>query len=89
MDTNKQVDPSKKTYHELLMELIKLKNQDYDKFMRKLYEALTGEARDALQSPDPASEKKKALWTMIEYFQTTEEYEKCSELKKMSDSIQD
>ena len=89
MDTNKQVDPNKKTYHELLMELIKLKNQDYDKFMRKLYEALTGEARDALQSPDPASEKKKALWTMIEYFQTTEEYEKCSELKKMSDSIQD
>ncbi len=88
MDTNKQVDPNKKTYHELLMELIKLKEQDYDKFMRKLYEALTGEARDALQSPDPASEKKKALWTMIEYFQTTEEYEKCAELKKMSESIQ-
>lgn len=88
METNKPIDLNKRTHHELLMELFNLKGKDYDKFMHKLYEALTGEARDALQSPDPVSEKKKALWTMIQYFQNQEEYEKCAELKKMADSLQ-
>jgi hypothetical protein len=88
MNTDKAEDLKKQSYHELLLELLELKAKDYDKFMDKLYEALTGEARDALYSQDPASEKKKALWTMIQYFQDKEEFEKCAELKKMADSLQ-
>lgn len=76
-----------KAYQDLLLELIELKTQDYDKFMDKLYEAVSGEFKDALHNDDPVSAKSKVLNTMIQYFQAKEEYEKCAELKKMADSL--
>lgn len=78
---------NKNTYQELLLELMGLKSTDYDKFMEKLYEAVSGEFKDALHSNDPVSEKTKALNTMIQYFSDREEYEKCANLKKMVDSL--
>ena len=74
-------------YQDLLLELMTLKKTDYDKFMAKLYEAVSGEFKDALHNNDPIDKKEKALNTMIQYFQDREEYEKCAELKKMADSL--
>lgn len=88
MDSNAQPE-KKKSYNELLMELMKLRGSDYDQFMEKMYEALVGEAQTALSSPDPIAEKRRALWTMINYFESKEHYEKCAELKKMADSLKD
>jgi hypothetical protein len=83
------MDQTKKTYHDLLLELINLRETDYDKFMDKMYEALAGEHREVINDGTPATEKKTALWTMIQYFQTKEEYEKCAELKKLAESLKD
>jgi len=82
-----QNDPKDKAYKDLLLELMHLKQTDYDSFMQKLYEAVSGEFKDALHNNDPVTEKAKALNTMIQYFKGREEYEKCAELKKMADSL--
>lgn len=80
-------DGNKKAYQDMLAELMSLKSTDYDMFMAKLYEAVSGEFRDALHNDDPITEKTKALDAMIQYFSNREEYEKCAELKKMADSL--
>jgi hypothetical protein len=69
-------DQKDKAYKDLLLELMHLKQTDYDSFMQKLYEAVSGEFKDALHNNDPVTEKAKALITMIQYFQGREEYEK-------------
>ena len=86
MDTNSH---DKKTYQDLLLELMNLRKEDYGKFMNKLYEALTGEFKDAVHEKDGKSvfEKKNALDIMIKHFQEAEEYEKCAELKKIAESL--
>jgi len=76
-----------KEYDDLLLELMHLKRTDYDRFMRKLYDAISGEFKGALNNTDSTSDKEKALSTMIQYFQDREEYEKCAILKKMADSL--
>lgn len=71
-------------YHELLVELLHLREKDYDEFMNRMYEALCGEFREMVHDTAPIEEKQKALTTMMEHFAEKEEYEKCAELKKMS-----
>ena len=86
MDANPH---DKKTYQDLLLELMHLRKEDYGKFMDKLYEALIGEFKDAVKEGDgkTVTEKKNALDIMIKHFQDTEEYEKCAQLKKISESL--
>jgi hypothetical protein len=79
--------PSGPSYREILLELLELRENDYDGFMHKLYDALSGDFRDMVHDDSPLDEKLKALSTMIEYFAEREEYEKCAELKKMSDQL--
>lgn len=74
-------------YHQILLELIKLRETNYDLFMEKLYEALSGEFRDVVNDGSPLEEKSQALNTMIQYFSEREEYEKCADLKKMIDRL--
>lgn len=74
-------------YHQILMELIRLRETDYDAFMDKLYEALSGEFREVVQDNSPVVEKNQAITTMIKYFSDREEYEKCADLKKMMDQL--
>ncbi|HII95366.1 MAG TPA: hypothetical protein HA367_06505 [Candidatus Methanofastidiosum sp.] len=87
MDSNIPHNSNSKSYHDLLVELITLKQKDYDQFMERLYETLSGEYKDVINSADPVDEKRKALSTMIAFFQAKEEYEKCAQLKKMIDSL--
>ena len=74
-------------YHEILMELIHLREKDYDGFMDKLYDALSGEFKDMINDPTPVAEKERAIWTMINHFSDKEEYEKCAELQKLAKDI--
>jgi hypothetical protein len=76
-----------KTYNEILLELIRLRETDYDGFMDRLYEALAGEFRDVVHDKTPIEEKQQAIWTMISHFEKKEQYEKCADLKKLSDEI--
>ena len=74
-------------YSQILLDLVHLRSTDYDAFMDKLYEALTGEFRTAIYDGSPVTEKTKAIWTMIDHFKATEQYEKCASLKRLADEL--
>lgn len=76
-----------RTYNDILLELIRLRETDYDGFMDRLYEALAGEFRDVVHDGTPMDEKKQAIWTMILHFEKKEQYEKCADLKKLSEEL--
>ena len=42
-----------RTYNDILLELIRLRETDYDGFMDRLYEALAGEFRDVVHDGTP------------------------------------
>lgn len=75
------------SYSKILLDLIHLRQTDYDAFMNRLYEALTGEFKDVINDSSPVSEKSQAIWTMIKHFEKNEEFEKCAELKKLADEL--
>jgi hypothetical protein len=84
-----EMNEPKKTYHDLLLELMKLRETDHVQFMEKLYEALSGEYKDVINDGTPVTEKRDAIWIMIKHFETREEFEKCAKLKKLSESLKD
>lgn len=75
-------------YTQIILDLIHLRETDYTAFMNRLYEALTGEFREAIHDPAPAEEKSQAIWSMIKHFEKTEEFEKCANLKKLVEEIE-
>lgn len=76
------------SYARILLDLIYLRETNYDEFMNRLYEALTGEFKEAIHDNSPVEEKTQAIWTMIKHFEKTESYEKCANLKKLVDELQ-
>lgn len=78
---------SKDKYQDLILELINLRDQDYNKFMDKLYEAITGEFKSILNDDNPIAKKLNSLNTMISHFEDKEEYEKCARIKELVDSL--
>lgn len=74
-------------YSKILLDLVYLRQTDYDAFMNRLYEALTGEFRDVINDQTPVEEKSQAIWTMIKHFEKNEEFEKCADLKKLADQL--
>ena len=75
-------------YSKILMDLVTLRETDYDAFMERLYEALTGEFRNAIYDGAPAEEKCKALNTMLEYFKEEDAFEKCAQIQKLIKEIE-
>lgn len=84
---NKKTMKDSPQYSKILLDLIHLRATDYDAFMDKLYEALTGEFKNALYDTSPVEEKQEAIWSMIKHFEKQEEFEKCADLKRMVDGI--
>jgi hypothetical protein len=85
--TTNSFNENSSDYHKILLDLIHLRETDYPQFMNKLYEALSGEFKNAIHDSKPKDEKRQAIWTMIEHFSAIEEYEKCAELKKLVEEI--
>jgi hypothetical protein len=66
---------------ELLYELIELRNTNHELFMVKLYDVLTDEKNEMNQSDlFSQNETKLVLESMLKYFESKEEYEKCDVL---------
>ena len=66
---------------ELLYELLSLRDKDYDKFMDKLYEAMTTEFSDVVKTKMfDVDDRDIVFESMIKYFENKEEYEKCDVL---------
>ena len=80
-------DITKETYNEKLLELVTLRGKDYDKFMEKLYDALTGDLKNVIHDNSDIQKKLGSFDIMIKYFQDREQYEKCAELKKIADGL--
>lgn len=65
----------------LLYELIELRKTDYDKFMDKLYTLITDEFTEVTTSKlFSKDEMDLVLKSMIKFFESKEEYEKCDVL---------
>jgi uncharacterized membrane protein YvbJ len=70
-----------KKSHLILVELLELRDKDYEKFMDKLYEAISGELSDVVTNELLKDEvHRESIKMMIEYFEQKEEYEKCDVL---------
>lgn len=66
---------------ELLYELLQLRDTDYEKFMDKLYEAMTTEFLEVVKSKVFDVEESDLVFkSMIRHFENKEEYEKCDVL---------
>jgi hypothetical protein len=72
----------------VILELVNLRQTDYDAFMEKLYELLTGELKQAVYDATPIDEKTEAIWTMIQYFSDKDDFEKCIALKKIKEDLE-
>lgn len=75
-------------YSQAILELVNLRQTDYDAFMEKLYELLTGDLKEAVYDASPVEEKTEAIWTMMEYFSNKDDFEKCSVLKKIKEDLE-
>lgn len=58
-----------------------------DTMMNMIYKAIVNNEQDALSSSTPSQEKLSALMGVLQYFEGTEEYEKCYNIKKIMDKI--
>ena len=68
-------------YHEILLELLQLREKNYDLFLDKLYEAITGEFKEVfLEELNNDKDYKEILDSMIHHFEVKEEFEKCQKL---------
>jgi hypothetical protein len=68
-------------YHSILLELLTLRDTDYDLFLDKLYEAITGEFEKAfIEEFTKDKNHKDILDQMIKHFELKEEFEKCKRL---------
>ena len=72
---------------ELLYELLQLRDTDYEKFMDKLYEAMTTEFLEIVKSKVFDVDESEAVFkSMIKHFENKEEYEKCDVLLHLLNS---
>lgn len=70
-----------KNYHQMMLELLKLRETNYDLFLDKLYDAITNDFLDTFVK-DLLKEEihRETLNSLIKHFENKEEYEKCNVL---------
>ena len=69
-------------------EIEELREASKDTMMNMIYNAVVNEEEKAISADTPKDQKLEALNNIIAYFIGTEEYEKCSNIKKIIDRIQ-
>ena len=70
-----------KKHHQVLLELLELREKDYDLFVDKLYYAITNEfSKYFKEELIKDKDHQQTLKIMIEHYEKKEEYEKCDVL---------
>ena len=70
-----------KKHHQVLLELLELREKDYDLFVDKLYDAITNEFSKYFKEELIKDEDhQQTLKIMIDHYEKKEEYEKCDVL---------
>lgn len=64
-----------------------IRNLPREKMMDLVYKAIINRKQEALNSNSSKEEKIEAITFIISWFESREEYEKCSELKKIINEI--
>jgi len=87
---NEKTD-TKPGYHDFMLELINLREADYEKFLDRLYDGLVGEYAESIVAEPAMGDTKgkiEALNRMIKHFEKKEEYEKCAKLRDMAQVLE-
>jgi len=71
--------------HEEVGSLVKASK---DTMMNMVYNAIINNTEQAIYNNVPADEKLEALTNVLKYFEETEEYEKCSDIKTVINKIE-
>jgi len=79
--------PEDRKRQELLSELIRLRNTDYDTFMERMFEALNTVFMDDIKADRSREDKIKSLDSMIKYFSDRDEFEKCQKLVEIKNYV--
>lgn len=74
---------------EFLAILNKLKQEDPDRFMELVLEALKTEPDFAVEDDVPVENKRSALKRIREYFESQEKYEDCAFIRDLQKRIED
>jgi len=70
-----------KKHHQVLLELLQLRDKDYDLFVDKLYDAITNEfSKYFKEELIKDKDHQQTLKIMIDHYEKKEEYEKCDVL---------
>lgn len=70
-----------KRYHQLMFEMLELRENNYDLFLDKLYDAITTEFLEYFVKELLKEEiHRETLNSLIKHFEKKEEYEKCNVL---------
>lgn len=68
-------------YHQILLELLHLRETDYDLFVDKLYDAITNEfSKYFKEELVKDKDHRETLKIMIDHYEKREEYERCDVL---------
>ena len=63
--------------------LLNLEYSDYDQYMDLFYYVIIQNTKEILENEDLVKDKVEVFDTLINYFEETEEYEKCTNLQKL------
>lgn len=77
------------TRAEFLFHLIEIRNDDPDKFMELVLEALKANRDFAINEDSPSQNKLAALSILLNYFEEKEEYLNCAFIMELINSIKE
>jgi len=72
---------------DLIRKIEELKKKDLDSYYNLVFESIINFSDDAVEDDSPKDNKVSALNKLINYFEQKEDYERCHELKKLLDRI--
>jgi hypothetical protein len=67
--------------------LLNLEYSDYDQYMDLLYYVIIQNTKEVLENKDAVKDKVEVFDNLINYFEETEEYEKCTNLQKLKSML--
>jgi hypothetical protein len=74
---------------DIISKLKDLMRDDIEGFTNLILECFRLDEDSVIEDPAPPSSKLKALYSMLQYLETTERFEDCAFVKKLIDKIED
>jgi len=85
----KRSEDIKYNSQDIISKLKTLMRSDIEGFTNLILECFRLDENSVIEDPSPPSSKLKALYSMLEYLETTERFEDCAFVKNLIDKIED